>query len=83
MNVKEKEKIEKLVKNQLAQFITLKRLTKKNNRLVSPTSFLRKLTLAKEFASKYTHQNYNSKDDKIYFNNEVSKACKVIIDHYL
>lgn len=27
MNVKEKEKIEKLVKNQLAQFITLKRLT--------------------------------------------------------
>ncbi len=27
MNVKEKEKIEKLVKNQLAQFITLKRFT--------------------------------------------------------
>jgi hypothetical protein len=83
MNVKEKEKIEKLVKNQLAQFITFKRLTKKNNRLVSPTSFLRKLTLAKEFASKCTYQNYDSKDDKIYFDNEVSKACKMIIDHYL
>jgi hypothetical protein len=83
MNVKEKEKIEKLVKNQLAQFITLKRLTKKNNRLVNPVSFLRKVTLAEEFASKCTYQNCDLKDGKIYFDKEVSKACKVIIDHYL
>lgn len=83
MNVKEKEKIEKLVKNQLAQFITLKRLTKKNNRLVNPVSFLRKVTLAKEFVSKCQHQNYDLKDGKVYFDKEVSKACKVIIDNYL
>ncbi|WP_114822350.1 hypothetical protein [Chryseobacterium sp. KLBC 52] len=80
---KRKRKIEKLVKKQLSQFITLKRLTKKNNRLVNPVSFLRKVTLAKEFASKCTYQNYDFEDGKAYFDKEVSKACKVIIDHYL
>ncbi|MGR3857515.1 MULTISPECIES: hypothetical protein [Chryseobacterium] len=83
MNVKEKEKIEKLVKKQLAQFITLKRLTKKNNRLVNPVSFLRKVTLAKEFVAKCQYQNCDLGDGKIYFDKEVSKACKVIIDYYL
>ncbi|MGH1517289.1 hypothetical protein [Chryseobacterium sp. JK1] len=85
MNLKEKKKVELLVKDQLTRFINTKGLTKKNNRLVNPIGYLKKIKLAKEFGLKcsYTIQKNHSKEYKIYFENEVFKACNVIIAHYL